>query len=234
MPVKSKSNAAKQPTGSTHIFSKVECAESAKDGRARKVITRSGRGYRGKFPSLKLGRLVHWESLVERDLILHLEYDPDIEHYQEQPCVIDYYDDKGKSRKYYPDFLVRRVDDSEALLEAKPAAKVRSPKLRAKLAAIALRMEEKNHQFRVMTDTEIRRQPRFDNLSRIHDAVRSSKSLYSNGPVGIPNTLTSSITFGQLVRLMMGERPVFQLYLYGLIGLDLDRELCDSSIVTLM
>lgn len=234
MPIKSKSNAAKQPTGSTGTFAKVECGKSVKDGRARKVITRRGRGYRGKFPSLKLGRLVHWESLVERDLILHLEYDPQIEHYQEQPCVIDYYDHKGKSRKYYPDFLIRRADDSEALLEAKPAAKVRAPKLRAKLAAIALRMEERNHQFRVMTDTEIRRQPRFDNLSRIHDAVRSSKSLYSDGPISLPNTVTAPITFGHLVRLMMGERQVFELYLLGFIGLDLDSELCDSSIVTLM
>lgn len=35
--------------------------------RARKVVTRSGMGARGKFPSFKNGRMLHWESRLEQD-----------------------------------------------------------------------------------------------------------------------------------------------------------------------
>lgn len=53
----------------------------------RKVITRRGRRFRGYFPSRKLGRMVAWESLTERDVILLLEFSPGVLSYQEQPAL---------------------------------------------------------------------------------------------------------------------------------------------------
>jgi len=203
------------------------------DGRVRKVITRRGRGFRGKFPSRKLGRMVHWESLVERDLILHMEYDPLVANYQEQPTVIEYYDEQGKVRSYFPDFLVQRADGSEYLVEAKPASRLLTPKVRDKLAAVALRLKEMGREFRVMTDVVIRQQPRFDNLSRIHDAVRGSSDLDRDTTPSLPSSLAGSCTFGQLSRSLGGERQLFLQYLSGNIRLDLDVEWVDSTVVTL-
>jgi hypothetical protein len=53
--------------------------------RARKVVTRSGKRIRGKFPSTKLGRMVHWESLYERDAILYLFSPPATMRRRTQP-----------------------------------------------------------------------------------------------------------------------------------------------------
>lgn len=205
--------------------------QQADHGRARKVITRSGRGFRGKFPSFKLGRLVHWESILERDLILHLEYDPKVAYYQEQPTVVQYYDAQGNVRNYFPDFLVGRTDGSEFLAEAKPARRMNTPKVREKLAAVALRLKEKNTEFRVMTEDFIRRQPRFDNLGRIHDAVRSIRCLDRSLLAGLPSSISEAGTFGQLSRALGGERQLFLQYLAGNILLDVDVEWVDSTAV---
>lgn len=57
---------------------------------SRRVITRSGRHFRGRYPSRKLGRMVAFESLIERDVILLLEFSRGVLSYQEQPTRIAY------------------------------------------------------------------------------------------------------------------------------------------------
>jgi hypothetical protein len=70
----------------------------------RRVSNRGG-NIVGHFPSLKLGRMVAFESLIERDFIYLLDYEPAVEHFSEQPLVIRY-QHAGKKRQYTPDFHV--------------------------------------------------------------------------------------------------------------------------------
>lgn len=49
---------------------------------SRNVITRRGRGFRGNFPSRKLGRMVAGESLVELLAILLWEFSPGVLTYR--------------------------------------------------------------------------------------------------------------------------------------------------------
>jgi hypothetical protein len=48
-----------------------------------------------------------FESSLERDFLLLLDFDPDVEFYEEQPVQIVYYDDNGRRRTYTPDVFVR-------------------------------------------------------------------------------------------------------------------------------
>lgn len=73
---------------------------------SRKVVTRSGRGYRGYFPSRKLNRLVQFESLLEKEAIQYFEQNMEVISFQEQPELFHYYDHSGQQREYYPDFLL--------------------------------------------------------------------------------------------------------------------------------
>ena len=57
--------------------------------RARRVITRSPTRTVGRFPSLKCGRTIHWESQLERDFVLRLEFDEGVVSYREQPETIE-------------------------------------------------------------------------------------------------------------------------------------------------
>ena len=75
------------------------------DMSSRNVVTRSGQRIRGYFPSHKCGQMIAWESLLERDAILLLEFSQGVVSYRHQPFVIDYSDGE-QMRKYYPDFEV--------------------------------------------------------------------------------------------------------------------------------
>lgn len=143
--------------------------------RARKVITRSGRKIRGKFPSRKLGKQVHWESPLERDAIVMFEVHPLVLTFQEQPIEETYYDSKGLPHKCYPDFRLRGLGGQELLVEVKRNADLRRPSVRGKLEHIAFHFEQKGLQYRVITETEIHRQPLRANVARLWDALRCTK-----------------------------------------------------------
>ena len=83
----------------------------------RKVSNRGG-NIIGHYPSLKLGRMVAFESLIERDLIYLLDFEPDVTWFAEQPFTISY-QYEGKALNYTPDFHVIRADQN-ILVECKP------------------------------------------------------------------------------------------------------------------
>lgn len=136
---------------------------------SRKVITRRGRKFRGKFPSTKMGRMVAWESLLERDAILLLELSPGVAYYQEQPTIIEYFDGT-RIREYYPDFELTLLDDSLCHLEVKPSEELAKPEVHSKYERIVEHYQKKQFDFRIATDLEIRREPLFSNLGLIADA----------------------------------------------------------------
>ena len=74
--------------------------------RARTVVRPSGGIVRGKFPSRKNGRMVHYEGLLELDAIYLFETSLRIVRYREQPHTY-LYPDGEKLRRYTPDFELR-------------------------------------------------------------------------------------------------------------------------------
>jgi hypothetical protein len=54
-----------------------------------KKVSNRGGNIIGRFPSLKLGRMVDFESLIERDFIYVLDFEPDVESFSEQPLTIE-------------------------------------------------------------------------------------------------------------------------------------------------
>jgi hypothetical protein len=69
----------------------------------RKPANKSGSHIIGKYPSLKLGRMVLFESTIERDLLFLLDYLMGATFFEEQPLTIEYSDANGKPRRYTPD-----------------------------------------------------------------------------------------------------------------------------------
>jgi hypothetical protein len=116
----------------------------------------------GKFPSLKTGKSVWWESQIERDMIYLLEFDNRVITYREQPLRIQYFLN-GKLHFYTPDFLVESGDERR-LIEVKPESKATKPEMVALFHAIAYACLIAGYQFVLMTDTMIRTQPRLKNI----------------------------------------------------------------------
>lgn len=128
---------------------------------ARKVVTPSGRRIKGYFPSRKAGRMVAWESKLERDACLLFEFSRAVAIYREQPERITYYIG-GEPFAYYPDFELVLTSGELLHVEVKPKAKLR--KLREKLSAIELHYSRIGRNFRVMTEDDIRVEPLLSNL----------------------------------------------------------------------
>lgn len=201
--------------------------------RVRKVVTRSGKRFRGKFPSRKLGRMVQWESLLERDAILALEYLHEVATYQEQPSVEIYYDGSDQPRRYVPDFLAVFGDGRELLIEIKPEARVATKETSEKLGAIAKRFDEQGRHYRVLTEKDIRREPFFGNLRRLHSSGRrllrascadALMQQLGEGPVW---------TISQAARQIDGIEKVLQLVALSRLRIDLSVPIVATSPVWL-
>jgi hypothetical protein len=75
-------------------------------GNVRRVRS-TGQNIRGVITN-KVGRLVQFESWLERALILRLDRDLEVLDYGSQPETFEFTDEQGQARTYTPDFIVWR------------------------------------------------------------------------------------------------------------------------------
>lgn len=124
---------------------------------SRKVVTRSGRGYRGYFPSKKLNRLVQFESLLEKEAIQYFEQNMEVISFQEQPELFHYYDQSGQQREYYPDFQLTLESGHKLYVEVKPISKL--AKLKDKFELILEAYKTRKEILMILTDVDLQHKP---------------------------------------------------------------------------
>jgi len=71
-------------------------------------VSHHGKNIIGRFPSVKLERMVAYESLLELDFLYLLDFERDVITYEEQPVTIDY-EHNRKQLRYTPDFILKRL-----------------------------------------------------------------------------------------------------------------------------
>lgn len=135
----------------------------------RKVSNRGGNVI-GRFPSLKLGRMVDYESLIERDLIYLLEFEPDVTWYAEQPLTIPFRY-RGKERGYTPDFHILQAG-GDVIVECKPQELAESDENRPKFGAARAWCAARGWTFRVVTDRQLRSGYRLRNIKLLMQFAR--------------------------------------------------------------
>lgn len=195
------------------------------------MVTRSGRGFRGKFPSRKLGKQVYWESTRERDAILMFELHPLVLSYQEQPSEDTYYDEDGTTKTYYPDFLLQTVGGHELLVEVKRSVDLLRPTIKRKLALIALRYAERGRPYRVITEQEIRREPLHSNLQKLWEAIRALE-IPGDAHAAVDELNSRQIyTVASLAPLVGNEQMVYALIALGRLRTNLEERLTSTSAV---
>lgn len=198
---------------------------------ARKVVTRSGHGVRGFFPSVKNQRMVAWESLLERDAIVLFELSPGVIAYEEQPSVELYYDG-SVPRKYYPDFALTLRNGSVAHVEVKPKKKLSNQRVYTRLHQIAANYQMQSRQFWILTDEEIRKQPRLSNLKQCAYHLKTVRS--EKPPIWKLHELRrrGGWTFQTLATALDGTQSVFRLLASGLVLCDLNKPIQHCTPVT--
>ena len=136
----------------------------------RKVSNRGG-NIIGHFPSLKMGRMVAFESTIERDLLYLLDFEPHIKTFSEQPVTIIYWDE-GKQRSYTPDFKVNFANDQVNLVECKPQALTQKAANLQKFAAGKVWCAERGWSYEIITDDALRRGFRLANVKFLTRSAR--------------------------------------------------------------
>ncbi|WP_410500194.1 TnsA endonuclease N-terminal domain-containing protein [Chitinibacter sp. S2-10] len=112
----------------------------------------------GAFSSKKNDRMQSFESLLERDYMLLLEFDPDVESFEEQPVTIPL-GGKGRSaKKYVPDVLVKYHNKPAELTEVKPSQDLErnAEKYSAKFEQAEQYAQDHDWVFTKTTEREIR------------------------------------------------------------------------------
>lgn len=118
-------------------------------------ITKSTYSISGYFNSRKNKRMVAFESSLEHDFFLLLEFDPTVLSFEEQPFKVQY-ECNGVKHYYTPDALVHYADFS-SVYEVKYQAAIDTDKeLQQKLACIEHYFKKENkYHFNLFTDETV-------------------------------------------------------------------------------
>lgn len=120
----------------------------------QRKIKKSYRSVTGHFPSMKNNRSVAFESLLEKQLFLTLEFDDSVTSYMEQPRIE--VKNAGKSRTYNLDCHIRYTSASkkDAIVEVKYVSELQKEKekLERKFNRIEPAVTEMGMEFVLFTD----------------------------------------------------------------------------------
>ncbi len=159
----------KRKIDSSHSLFTLDVANYCK--RVREITLKSS-SLTGVLRSKLNSDLIQFESSLERDFIYLLEFNKNVKFYLEQPIEIDYFDNKGKKRKYVPDFMIEYYDKKVQLVEIKYQSTLDSEieKLQPKFTAAINFCKRNDYNFRVITEEYIRgeKSVQLDNFKFLH------------------------------------------------------------------
>lgn len=155
-----------------------------------------------------------YESSLERAFLQQCDFDPSIADFQSQPFQLRYWLD-GRERGYTPDVLIE--SETPRLIEVKPEHRTLKPEFRRWVGAIREACADLGYAFEVVTDLEIRRQPRLDNvlllrryrLQPVHEHIELDVVTWVREAPGIP--------VGKLLE-RLGRSDTALAGLYGLLA----------------
>ncbi len=135
-----------------------------------RAISNRGGQIIGHFPSVTMGRMIGYESLIERDYLYLIDQDRRVTWFEEQPLTIAYVHE-GKTRHYTPDVL-QHEDAQRILVECKPASLTDTEENQRKFTAARTWCATRGYTFRVVTEQEIRRPYRLANVKLVTQFAR--------------------------------------------------------------
>ena len=137
----------------------------------RKIPSYGAQKNIGKFFSVKTGVVAWYESLLERDEMYLLDFDPLVTFWREQPLKIRYVLN-SKTHFYTPDLEVHRTSKRQ-LVEVKSQDQVDSGRFDSLFRIATSACQDEGYEYVVVTDQMIRQQPRLDNVKKLWKYART-------------------------------------------------------------
>lgn len=131
-------------------------------GNVRRIAA-IGQNMRGIMTN-KTGRIVQFESSLERSLLLRLDRNQSVLDYGSQPETFQFLDNQGKQRSYTPDFIVWRDDDTIEIHEVTLTSRRTRPASRLREAAATGICQERGWHYIVHTEQNLPQNTELANL----------------------------------------------------------------------
>lgn len=221
------------PLGTRHKATvRPKTATEAKHNRSREAVTRSRMTVRGRFPSVKVGRMVDWESQLERRACYLFEFSGAIQSFYEQPEPIRFWYD-GKYSKYTPDFKLHLNNGDSWFVEIKPHAHLQLPEIRGRLSLASEHYNEDGFKFIVITDKELVHPARESNLTlmKYYQTHILPVSLIEQACHWLRET--DQATLGEMLQYFGSKASVYALICQGYIFTNLTTYLSSNSELSL-
>lgn len=202
--------------------------------RTRRVVTRSRARPTGKYPSLKMGRSVQYESPNERNAFRLLDADPSVLTYREQPAAINYVLN-GDTRTHHPDILVERVNSLE-FWEVKTAKDASKPDVQRRTDLLERTLPAFGYTYRVVLAEDLHREPRLTNVKTLLRLGRQPVSPLAREQLRRLLDVSGCIRWGDVINGALGPagcQLVCRLVLEGMLVFDVENQLDEETAVVL-
>lgn len=208
----------------------------------QRKLQKNYRSITGHFPSVKNNKSIPFESKLESELFLTLEFDNDVESYLEQPQITITVD--GKEKVYHADCFIKVFDSSErrdTIVEAKYTTDLNKEEnkeaYKKKFKAAAVTTSKMNMDFLVYTELAHSEIYIFnlDFLYRYKTQPRENKfdskikHILSKAPTQAIDVAKSIST--NLNEYMIVSNAIWGLVANGELSTDLEKELNMNSII---
>lgn len=198
--------------------------------RSREPVTRSRMTYRGRFPSFKMGRMVDWESQLERRACYRFEFSPAVITFHEQPEPIRFF--LGDQYiKYTPDFELTLENGDSWVVEVKPLQRLQKPDLLQRLTTASDMYSKNGKKFVVITDEELLEPALEANLVRLRrfQSIEIDESLIEHAIACLRNL--DSPTINDVHELYGDDKTAFVLLSRHIINANLHLPLHAHSTI---
>ena len=117
---------------------------------ARAIVSRHGqRHLTGQWWSATDGRHVGFESWLERDHLMLLDFDPAVTAIASQPFWLSWTAADGKARRHAPDYFARRADGTGIVMDCRPEEMRGKPRDQEAFAAARQASEAAGWEYRL-------------------------------------------------------------------------------------
>lgn len=194
--------------------------------RSRKVVKRSNARNTGKYPSIKMKRMMQWESVHEENAMRLCDSDPEVISFSEQPCVIRYVM-CGKAHLHYPDLLVIK-HSGPYLLEVKTLADALSKEVAERTALLMSELPKHGYQYCVVSAEELSIEPRLSNIKQLLKLGKDPVTLLQVEYFRRHFARHTNCLWGDFTGLL---KPLSRLILDGYLKIDLSQPLQKNTAI---
>jgi len=203
--------------------------------RSRNIISRSNARSSGKYPSWKMHRMMHWQSIYERNAFCLLDGTSAVRAYCEQPLTIRYVL-RGETHLHYPDILVHWADGTASLWEIKPKRQAQQEEVAERTRLLQASLPDHGFDYHMMTAEALAQEPRWSNVQRLlefgrHPVTALEREAIRQRLLGEPGISWAAASSGALGP--RGRAVLCRLTLEGMLQFDVERKLDHTSVFRL-